>query len=209
MNAVFFDLDGTLIDYKISFEELYNTALRELDVEPSGKAAFSKAFFDVLGEVDDPFAAAITQAEVDVNPTAFSDTLVRAEIEHTHEKAGVRSLLYALDGTYSLGILTNGVGRVQRAKLDAMGLTDWFDAIVISSEVGAQKPEPGIFRAAENILPADDYVFIADSLDRDVRPAVECGWHGIFFGDESPADVVDVQRLADVSDVLDRREWSF
>jgi len=75
---------------------------------------------------------------------------------------------------------------MQRAKVDAGGFGDAFDAVVVSRDVGVGKPDPGIFAAAEERLPADSYVFVADALDRDVRAAEAAGWRGVYVGDETP-----------------------
>lgn len=205
MTAIYFDLDGTLIEYDSSFTEIYDATLRELGVIPHSESEYGEVFFDVLGTVDDPFATAIARTSVDVNPTAFSETLVAKEIENVSARTGAHTLLESLSGTCSLGVLTNGVSRVQRGKLHATELTDYFDSIVVSGEVGVRKPEADIYRIAERRLPAHEYVFVANDLDRDVRPAIECGWYGILFGDETSDDVPSVQQFDEIPHVLDQK----
>jgi hypothetical protein len=53
----------------------------------------------------------------------------------------------------------------------------------LSREVGVRKPETGIYRVAEERLSADDYAFVAGDLARDIRPAVERGWRGVYIGE--------------------------
>lgn len=195
MKAIYFDLDGTLIEYDSTFETIYNTTLRDLGVPPHSEPEYSEAFFDVLGSVDDPFATAIARTSVDIDPATFSDTLIATEIENVSTSAGTHALLESLAETYSLGVLTNGIGRVQRGKLRAVGLADSFDSIVVSGEVGVRKPDPDLYRIAERRLPADEYVFVADDLDRDIRPAIACGWQGILLGEDEFEDIPTVQRL--------------
>lgn len=74
----------------------------------------------------------------------------------------------------SLVLITNGPGSTQRHKADATGLTRLLDAVVISGEAGVSKPDPGIFeiaaRAAGVPLPAAWHV--GDNLAADVAGAV-------------------------------------
>lgn len=49
---------------------------------------------------------------------------------------------------WSVGVLTNGAADIQRAKLTATGILDRVDAVCISEEVGARKPEPKAFQVA-------------------------------------------------------------
>ncbi|REE62396.1 putative hydrolase of the HAD superfamily [Streptomyces sp. 3212.3] len=68
---------------------------------------------------------------------------------------GVREGLGALRGAgWSLGIATNGVGDIQRAKLTATGLASFFNGIAVSEEVGARKPAYEHFEAAAELCGA-------------------------------------------------------
>ena len=58
-----------------------------------------------------------------------------------------RSVLQALGPRYQLGIISNFDGRL-RLILEHLGLTGIFAPVIISSEVGADKPDPWIFQRA-------------------------------------------------------------
>ena len=202
MNVCYFDLDGTLIEYERSFSAIYETTLDRLGVEPSEAEAYTEAFFEALGNVDDPFARGISKTNVDVDPKKFSETLVEVESDSVRPKPDADKVLTSLIGEYRLGVLTNGVGRAQRAKLASAGLTTYFEDIVVSGEVGSRKPEPEIYRIAENRLCGDSYTFVADDLERDVEPAIDHGWTGIYFGESPVGDVRYAQSLTDVLEYL-------
>lgn len=76
-----------------------------------------------------------------------------------------------------LACITNGRDFFQRNKLDALGLTQYFDLILTSGEFGVKKPDPIIFKHALEQLNADakDCVFIGDSLSSDMAPAKALG----------------------------------
>ena len=204
MDAVYFDLDGTLVEFDRSFVAIVEDAASRLDAEfPHGDIeAFGRALGEHLESADDPYAAAAAAADLPVDPGAFADAMLEAELEATVPVAGAAEAVVALTDDYRLGVLTNGHGPVQRAKVDAAGFGDAVEAVVVSGEVGVGKPDPGIFAAAEERLPANDYVFVADALDRDVRAADAAGWRGVYYGDETPDDVARVGSLSALPDVL-------
>lgn len=206
MDALYVDLDGTLVEYTASFEAIYDTAVAGLDGTPADVETYSEAFFDVLGDADDPFRAATARTDATVDPDAFSAAMVEAEREHVAPVDDARQVLDALADDYRLGVLTNGFGPAQRGKLEAAGLTDAFETVVVSGEVGVRKPEPGIYEVAEDRLSADSYAFVADDLERDVRPAVACGWRGVHVGEDADsvtaAGVDAVRTFGDVRGVL-------
>ena len=72
-----------------------------------------------------------------------------------------------------LVILSNGIAKIQRAKLNKLDITNCFKDIIISEEVGYQKPTPEIYEIAlhnANKTPKDALV-IGDSLTSDMLGA--------------------------------------
>ena len=205
MDALYFDLDGTLVEFERSFAEILDDAAKRAgtEMEPKDMERYGSALGDALKSADDPYAAAAREADIDADPGAFSDAMFDAEPGATTAMPDAGDVLDAVADDFQLGVLTNGHGPMQRAKLDACGLADHFEAVVVSGDVGVGKPEPGIFEAAEERLPAENYTFVADSLDRDVRAAVDAGWHGIYVGDEQPEDVPQIGSLSDVLSALE------
>jgi HAD superfamily hydrolase (TIGR01549 family) len=61
---------------------------------------------------------------------------------------GCRAVLQQLQRRYRLGVVTNGIDRVQRARLAASGLAPLFDVIVTSQSCGYAKPDPRILNVA-------------------------------------------------------------
>ena len=65
---------------------------------------------------------------------------------------GCRPVLRALGGRYRLGVVTNGIDRVQRSRLAASGLAPLFETIVTSQGCGYAKPDPRILHVALDAL---------------------------------------------------------
>jgi HAD superfamily hydrolase (TIGR01549 family) len=61
---------------------------------------------------------------------------------------GCLSVLRRLRERYRLGVVTNGIDRVQRSRLSVSGLASLFDAVVTSQGCGFAKPDPRILHAA-------------------------------------------------------------
>lgn len=83
-----------------------------------------------------------------------------------------------------LVLATNGVARVQRARLEASPLKPYFSALIISQEVGAQKPQRAFFQAALTTLGLQDSsrcVMVGDTLGSDIRGGIDAGIDTIWY----------------------------
>lgn len=108
----------------------------------------------------------------------------------------------ALDGLesagYALGVITNAEAHLQRRKLAALGIEPRLPLVVASSEVGVAKPDPGIFAAAclRLDLAPERVAYVGDRLDTDARGARDAGLRGVWLArgaadtDRSKADDV-------------------
>jgi putative hydrolase of the HAD superfamily len=118
------------------------------------------------------------------------------------------SALTAAHPPVALGVVTNGEGEPQRAKLAAIGLGERFRVVVASGEEGVAKPEPTIFAlACERLGVAQEQTaHVGDRLDLDAEAAVAAGLHGVWLdrlgAAPNPAGVVRIQTLHDLPAVL-------
>lgn len=130
-----------------------------------------------------------------------------------HPYPGVRDALAAIGKRARLGVVTDGDPQVQRAKVDALGLTAAFDVIVVSDELGRvhRKPDPAPFRLALDRLgiPAARAVFVGDRPDKDMLGACAAGIRSVrvrtgeFAGMAShPTPWIDAPTLASAVRVM-------
>ena len=79
-----------------------------------------------------------------------------------------------------LALLTDGPVVTQSCKIAALGLTDWFNCLVLTDAWGTEyrKPHPRGFEAVMNSLgiPATNLVYIGDNPEKDFRAPREMGW---------------------------------
>ncbi|MBA3468253.1 MAG: HAD family hydrolase [Herpetosiphonaceae bacterium] len=83
-------------------------------------------------------------------------------------------LLQHLHGRYRMGLISDAQRCFLEPELAEVGLSQFFDHIVVSSDYGYRKPDPRLFAQALAAfeVPPDQAVFIGDNLLRDVSGAV-------------------------------------
>ncbi|PSQ15738.1 HAD family hydrolase [Halobacteriales archaeon QS_8_69_26] len=115
--------------------------------------------------------------EADVDPAA----LATAYREHTaaalRPVEGATELVEELRKSYRVGLLTNGPSTAQRDKIRELGLTDAFDTIIVTGELGYPKPDRRPFEALCRDLDADpsETAYVGDSPEEDVVGAADAG----------------------------------
>ncbi|MFW5939020.1 MAG: HAD family hydrolase [Halolamina sp.] len=206
MRAAYFDCDGTLLTLDCWYDDLFERACDAAgaDATAETQTAYGDAFFEAFESFDPaPYRAgmaAAVDAGLDAGPAELAEAYIDAEVAASTPAVGARDALDAFDDEdTALGVLTNGVTSVQRRKLESSGLFDRFDAYLPSYEVEAHKPDPTIFDAARDRLDADEYVYVGDSLEHDVRPARDAGFLAIHADTDAEPGVVTVDGLDTLS----------
>jgi putative hydrolase of the HAD superfamily len=89
--------------------------------------------------------------------------------------------------------------------LERTGLRALVDAVVISAELGAAKPDPAIFRAALERLgaTADAALHVGDSMEHDVAGARAAGIEAVLVARDGAAVPDGVRAVASLDELLD------
>jgi putative hydrolase of the HAD superfamily len=208
---VLFDLDGTLFDHDSAdreaalslraayapstaqeeFVQRWRTAQwRQYQRYLSGEIGFLAQRRERIRETVDP---RLDDAEADGLFQAYF-TAYRAAwrlyddaLPCLDELAGVR-----------LGLVTNGDGAVQRAKLANFGLAARFDCVLVSGECGIAKPDRRIFHLAcaeLGVAPAAA-CFVGDDFTADVRGAQGAGLRALWLDRSAPRNGVWLNSLS-------------
>lgn len=95
----------------------------------------------------------------------------------------VEALQQLRAGGVRLGLVTNGTGRDQRAKIERFDLARHFDHILIEGEFGCGKPDARVYHAALDALHARPEAtwFVGDNLEWDVAAPQRLGLRGIWI----------------------------
>ena len=85
-------------------------------------------------------------------------------------------VLTQLDPQFQLAIVSNFDGRL-RVILERLGISKYFGHIFVSSEIGADKPDPEIFRRALKFLNLrpENVLHVGDDPERDWHAAAAAG----------------------------------
>jgi putative hydrolase of the HAD superfamily len=177
LRAILFDLDNTLLDRdaardRVIREWLGEEALSWVRPLDDGGRSDRQAFCEAVVARAPGLGDARTFWErfrVGVADAVLPDP----EVLHTLE---------LLRPHYPLGVVTNG-GETQRTKLERAGLAALLPRVWVSSEVGADKPDPRVFLAALDGLGVrpDEALFVGDDLERDIRGALAVGMQALWL----------------------------
>lgn len=84
---------------------------------------------------------------------------------------------------YKLYILSNGFQEVQYLKMESSGILHYFDRVILSDEIGVNKPHPDIFSFALDVTSSDKEhsVMIGDNYQADILGASGSGIDQIYY----------------------------
>jgi putative hydrolase of the HAD superfamily len=132
-------------------------------------------------------------AEFDITDAALASTLMQTFQRRRRELfilfPEALAVLQRLRQHFRLAIVTNGAPDVQRAKIAGADLAGYFDAIVVSGEVGVGKPDARVFQSALDQLGVgtEQALMIGDNIIRDVWGAQQMGMRGVWINRDDVA----------------------
>lgn len=180
IEAIAFDLDGTLIDrtqavgrywkHVAQAFPMISDKLEHLigidDGEPSCAVHIRRYLAESGLTKSDPMLA-----------DRINDTLPNRIADHLKKDAAIQRMLERLSSSFKTAVITNGRPRTQRSKLERSGLRSAMDCIVISGEAGVSKPDATIFRIAAARLGIElhQILMVGDDPQRDILGASAVG----------------------------------
>lgn len=202
IKAVLFDLDDTLYNFtsieKIALERVY-----EYYYQKTGVIAFDE-FMMLFKQYKKEIQNELEGRASAHNRILYFQRLVEKTIKKTHPAFitelhdlywknifqrmkpfdNAEGLLQKIkDNGLKIACLSDHVTYIQLQKVRALGLSQYFDYMVTSEEVGADKPNPYMFLMALhklNIKP-DEAIMIGDSPQRDIEGANSVGMKSVLF----------------------------
>lgn len=110
-----------------------------------------------------------------------------------------------------VGCLSNGFKDVQYRKIRRAGLEPYFDLVVLSDDLGVQKPDPRLYQYAmeqAGDMTAARHLMVGDNPATDVSGALRAGWKAIWYhplraaAAPCPEGAVEIHDLDAVSAML-------
>ena len=205
IKAIILDYGGTLANSNVSLDAVFERAVERLLIEGLEVSAldFKNAFMDTV-----EWRSTIQEEgkEVDVHGF-FSHVLgifgrevsrdVTDELGLIIYEAGdpewlgdIEKLLIELSGQYKIALLSNAWLEAPRQILRDMGYSRWFDAMVVSFDIGIPKPDPRIFQHTLNLLgvEAHEAVMVGDSIKADIEGALNAGLEAIWVDNKGTGE---------------------
>ncbi|XP_071996814.1 N-acylneuraminate-9-phosphatase [Engystomops pustulosus] len=208
IKAVFFDLDNTLIDTSGASK----TAIEEVKKLLVDKSQFSeeeaciicnhfqtKLLHETLDSskmtIDDLRVSHFETSMQDIRPGDHRDLsqecynlwkTVRLQLMTLPEST--INMLSELRKSASLVLLTNGNRQVQREKIEACGVSPYFDAVVVGGEHPEEKPATSIFLHCCDLVQVkpEDCVMVGDNLDTDILGGLNAGLKATIWLNKTP-----------------------
>jgi 2-haloacid dehalogenase len=218
-STVLFDLDHTLLDSHASEQAAFDVTMRSIGVDPTpdtfavydgvNQALWRKVEAGEMSPNDvkvERFTQLLGVLDAAGDPAEMGATFVRGLADNGELYAGARELLDTLAGLVRMGMITNGIGSVQRGRIERLGLHGYFDAVSISGELGTSKPGREIFdiTLAEMSVPdRSGVVMIGDSPGSDIAGANNAGVASIWFNPQGSdrADVAATHEVAQLDEI--------
>lgn len=198
--TILFDADDTLLD----FHKAERTALRQVllffGVIPTD------GMMDRYSEINAALWHAFERGEVTkedikneryrrlfaefgvgqgVDTRAVNDRYLEFLSQGGYLIEGAETLCRSLKAAgFDLYIITNGIPRTQRLRLEHSGLLPLFSDVFVSEAIGAQKPFPAFFDFVLAHIPEQDprrVLVVGDSLGSDIQGAANAGLDCVWF----------------------------
>lgn len=200
---IFFDLDHTIWDFETNSLKALQQIFAEETLAERGVPSFEQ-FHITYKPINDRYWSKYhngyaTKEQVRVNrftetlaefgvkdislAKRMADSYVTLSPKMTTLFPDAFDILQYLQGKYSLHLITNGFAEVQWIKIENSGLRPFFEHIIISEEVGTQKPDKQIFEIAMNraFTSAEECLMIGDNFNTDIIGARNAGIDQVYF----------------------------
>lgn len=229
-STLFIDLDNTLYDFSASSREAYEEVYGAMDY---GRFFPSfEAYFDIYEKRNAELWMLYAENKI------TKDELNAIRYRHPLEMAGVadaeaiaqrffaeamrrlptkgllrpyaRETLDYLRPRYRLYILSNGFAELQTRKMQSAGILSYFDGIVLSEDIGVQKPQRPLFDHALAVAhaTAGEVLMIGDHFEVDIEGAHDAGWDQMYYnfkGDDTPrpfTPTFEIRSLDEIPHIL-------
>jgi len=230
VEAVLFDIDDTLFDREGAQDMVLDIIVNEraalfdgLDIDKIRRAFMesdritNEEYYG--GTLLEPFRSRRSKLfleMLDLNSSLWEDINALYVERYPMVYApvpGVQHVVEKLSRGFKLGVVSNGFPDVQYRKLDGLGIRDRFGCIVLSEEVGLNKPDPEIFKYAASFLNVQPSVclYVGDLFEMDVVGAKGAGMLACWFnrsGAPRPTDAIapdlEIRKLVALLQILRR-----
>ena len=225
---LFIDLDDTIYDFsgasRESFRETYDLLHYERYFDSfehylSLYEPYNLELWRIYGE------GKITKEElnrrryshplecVGVNDQQLADTFCREALGRIPTKGplmpGALELLEYLRPKYNMYILSNGFKELQSRKMRTAGIDGYFDALILSEDIGVNKPNRELYEYAlvRTGSKLNESLMIGDMFDTDIVGAANIGMEQMYYNPKEKkghafSPTYEVTHLLQIKEIL-------
>lgn len=220
---ILMDLDDTLFDYEISEKNsLKNTFKKFNFFEDYDEEKYKKVKNDYsiinkkmwkeleLGLIDKNtlqvkrFEETLQINNLSYNAEDISEEYIKQLGNTVYMFDGVENICEKIYKKYKIRIITNGIARVQNSRISISPIDKYIDKIIISDEVGFEKPNRKIFEIAINGFKTEEVLMVGDSLLADIKGANDIGidscWAN-FRNEENKTNIIPKYVINNINDL--------
>ena len=225
---LFIDLDDTVYDFSAASRESFLETYEQLHYERyfdsfeqylSIYEPYNLELWRIYGE------GKITKEElnkrryshplevVGVQDQALADTFCREALGRIPTKGhlvpGAMELLEYLRPKYNLYILSNGFKELQSRKMQTAGIDKYFDALILSEDIGINKPDCRLYEHAMRKTASEpqESLMIGDMFDTDIVGAANFGMDSMYYNPKGRtghpfAPTYEIRHLLEIKEIL-------
>ncbi|KAH7514341.1 hypothetical protein FEM48_Zijuj11G0078800 [Ziziphus jujuba var. spinosa] len=214
LEAVLFDIDGTLCDS----DPLHHQAFREMlqEIGFNGGVPINEEFFieNIAGKHNDDIAARL-----------FPDDLQRGlkfvDVKEALFRRLAKEQLKAIDGLYKLkkwiedrglkrAAVTNAPRENAELMVSILGLSDFFEVVIVGSECEHAKPHPDPYlKALQMLNVSKEHTFIFEDSVSGIKAGVAAGMPVIGLSTRNPENLLmEAKPIFLIKDYADPKLWA-
>jgi putative hydrolase of the HAD superfamily len=214
IKAVVFDIDGTLVDRNTAFINYCNDFIDKYSSIYPYEGDREK-LIEYMIKIDENGYGGLLNFiprlramwELPIKPEDFKKERNELFGKYAVGMPRVHEILSTLKKKYKLGVITNGYSKVQRGKMETVGILDYFDDIIVSGEVGIEKPDKNIFFLSCNNLKVkpEETIYVGDYYPNDIAGAKNANITSIWINKEvtdAEYEGICIQELEELLEIL-------
>jgi len=206
---ILFDADNTLLDFEQAQYFSFRNVIEHYAIE------YSDEIYAEYIDVNHSLWGAFERGEISTDYVQVErfrilfENLVRSidgieanEIYQEGLKEQYQLMPYAIEvckelsSFFTLVIVTNGVGKTQKARIKKSEIAKYIPLIVVSEDVGYQKPSINFFNEVFFRLNApklNEILIVGDSLSSDIQGGINAGIHTCYYNPKRADILTDIK----------------
>ncbi len=140
-------------------------------------------FREIFARHSTDFTCALPAEKLEQLPILLAETHRAASRFRLQAYPGVEETIQQLHQKYHLAVVSDGQTAYAISELHTVGLSGYFDPIIVSGNFGYRKPDIRLFSAVLNDMNMEpaEVVFVGNDMYRDVYGAQKLGIKTVFF----------------------------